>query len=123
MAEDEAPAPAAPVKLSFGLKAKPKARPVVVAALVACTDDDDDDGEPAAKRARQADATPPPPGAPREVQCVRCSTDASTLAAPAEADVALAAERLAEFVAKNGRSFEDMTRERNPGETPFRCAR
>jgi splicing factor 4 len=45
------------------------------------------------------------------------------LAAPAEADVALAAERLAEFVGKNGRSFEDMTRERNPGETPFRCAR
>jgi hypothetical protein len=70
MAEDEAPAPAAPVKLSFGLKAKPKARPVVVAALVACADDDDDDNEPAAKRARQADATPPPPGALREVQRV-----------------------------------------------------
>eukprot|EP00877_Chromochloris_zofingiensis_P007322 jgi/Chrzof1/2843/Cz12g00250.t1 len=30
------------------------------------------------------------------------------------------ADRLAEFVAKNGRQFEDMTRERNPGDTPFR---
>ena len=31
-----------------------------------------------------------------------------------------AAERLAEFVAKNGREFEDMTRDRNPGDTPFK---
>ena len=36
--------------------------------------------------------------------------------------MALAAERLAEFVAKNGPAFEEMTRERNPGETPFKCA-
>jgi splicing factor 4 len=32
-------------------------------------------------------------------------------------------ERLAEFVAKNGRAFEEMTRARNPGDTPFKCAR
>jgi len=30
------------------------------------------------------------------------------------------AEKLAEYVAKNGRSFEDLTRERNPGNTPFK---
>jgi hypothetical protein len=58
---------------------------------------------------------------PRDAR--RLSADARTLAAPAEADAALAAERLAEFVAKNGRSFEDMTRERNPGDTPFKCVR
>lgn len=31
------------------------------------------------------------------------------------------ADKLAEFVAKNGRSFESITKERNPGDTPFRC--
>jgi hypothetical protein len=47
---------------------------------------------------------------------------ARTAARPAE-DVALVAERLAEFVAKNGRQFEEMTRARNPGDTPFKCVR
>lgn len=31
-----------------------------------------------------------------------------------------AADKLADFVAKNGRQYEDMTRERNPGDTTFR---
>eukprot|EP00879_Flechtneria_rotunda_P009876 GHRR01010328.1.p1 GENE.GHRR01010328.1~~GHRR01010328.1.p1 ORF type:complete len:422 (+),score=187.27 GHRR01010328.1:388-1653(+) len=30
------------------------------------------------------------------------------------------ADKLADFVAKNGRHYEDMTRERNPGNTPFK---
>ena len=30
------------------------------------------------------------------------------------------AVKLAEYVAKNGRSFEGVTRDRNPGNTPFR---
>ena len=29
-------------------------------------------------------------------------------------------EKLADFVAKNGRSFEDVTRQRNPENSPFR---
>ena len=29
-------------------------------------------------------------------------------------------EKLAEFVAKNGRSFEEVTRQRNPADGPFR---
>lgn len=28
--------------------------------------------------------------------------------------------KLAEFVARNGRQFEEVTRQRNPGETPFK---
>ncbi len=32
------------------------------------------------------------------------------------------ADKLAEFVAKNGRSFEEVTRQRNPADGPFRCA-
>lgn len=30
------------------------------------------------------------------------------------------ATKLAEFVARNGRQFEEVTRQRNPGETPFK---
>ncbi len=37
--------------------------------------------------------------------------------------MAQVALKLAEFVAKNGRSFEDITRERNQGDTPFKCVR
>jgi hypothetical protein len=29
------------------------------------------------------------------------------------------ADKLALYVAKNGRNFEDVTRNRNPGESPF----
>ena len=71
---EEAPPPAVPVKVSFGLKAKPKARPPVVPALVVCADDDDDDDdEPAAKRARQADSAPPPPGVQRPWRLSFCA--------------------------------------------------
>jgi len=31
------------------------------------------------------------------------------------------ADKLADFVAKIGRKYEDMTREKNPGNTPFKC--
>lgn len=30
------------------------------------------------------------------------------------------ADKLASFVAKNGRQFEDVTRQKNPGDTPFK---
>jgi len=30
------------------------------------------------------------------------------------------AEKLASFVAKNGENFEDVTKQRNPGDTPFK---
>lgn len=31
-----------------------------------------------------------------------------------------AADKLASFVAKNGRAFEDVTRQKNPGDTLFK---
>lgn len=49
---------------------------------------------------------PVPPGAP---------------APPADPDVRKVVEKLAEFVAKNGRNFEEVTRQRNPEDSPFRC--
>jgi hypothetical protein len=33
------------------------------------------------------------------------------------------ADKLASFVAKNGRQFENITRQRNPGDTPFKYDR
>lgn len=40
---------------------------------------------------------------------------------PGDQEVKKVADKLATFVAKNGRQFENITREKNPGDTPFRC--
>ncbi|KXZ55485.1 hypothetical protein GPECTOR_2g1034 [Gonium pectorale] len=48
------------------------------------------------------------------------SASASQLAARLDAEIVGVATKLADFVSKNGRQFEDMTRERNPGESPFK---
>lgn len=39
---------------------------------------------------------------------------------PSDQEVKKAADKLASFVAKNGRQFENVTRQKNPGDTPFR---
>ncbi|KAF7824518.1 SURP and G-patch domain-containing protein 1-like protein isoform X1 [Senna tora] len=39
---------------------------------------------------------------------------------PSDPTVKKVAEKLASFVAKNGRQFEDVTRQKNPGDTPFK---
>jgi hypothetical protein len=39
---------------------------------------------------------------------------------PNDTTVRQVAEKLASFVAKNGRQFENITRQRNPGDTPFK---
>ncbi|EIE22279.1 hypothetical protein COCSUDRAFT_55975 [Coccomyxa subellipsoidea C-169] len=41
---------------------------------------------------------------------------------PQDPDVRKVVEKLAEFVAKNGRNFEDVTRQRNPEDSSFRRA-
>ncbi|GMN54859.1 hypothetical protein TIFTF001_023982 [Ficus carica] len=38
---------------------------------------------------------------------------------PSDPTVKKVADKLASFVAKNGRQFEDVTRQKNPGDTPF----
>lgn len=42
-------------------------------------------------------------------------------APPADGEVKKVADKLALFVAKNGRQFEEVTREKNLGKGPFRC--
>ncbi|KAL2939156.1 SURP and G-patch domain-containing protein 1-like protein [Bienertia sinuspersici] len=98
-------------KLAFSLKQKSK---LVVPSVKLSEDDDDaEDGSDgvSAKRqkmgqsdasvisSRQIDVAPPSPSDPA---------------------VKKAADRLASFVAKNGRQIEDITRQKNPGNTPFR---
>lgn len=39
---------------------------------------------------------------------------------PTDPTVKKVADKLASFVAKNGRQFEHITRQRNPGDTPFK---
>lgn len=48
------------------------------------------------------------------------SVDAGSSLGQLSAEAIKACDRLAEFVAKNGRNFEDMTRDRNLGDTPFK---
>uniref|UniRef100_A0A0C9RQF4 TSA: Wollemia nobilis Ref_Wollemi_Transcript_2279_1969 transcribed RNA sequence n=1 Tax=Wollemia nobilis TaxID=56998 RepID=A0A0C9RQF4_9CONI len=52
------------------------------------------------------------------------SSDAQQLApppfSPNDPEVKKVADKLACFVAKNGRQFENITRQKNPGDTPFR---
>lgn len=95
-------------KLAFSLK-KNKA-PILPVKFAA--EEDDDEGDVA--------------GAKREDHAKRHkSTDAPSAgvvasAPPNDMTVRQVADKLASFVAKNGRQFEDITRQRNPGDTPFK---
>ncbi|PSS11992.1 SURP and G-patch domain-containing protein [Actinidia chinensis var. chinensis] len=104
-------------KLAFSLKQKSK----LVAPSVKLSEDDEEEeeekdagnasGNGLAKRqklgqpdvpqqsSKQADVAPPPPSDPT---------------------VKKVADKLASFVAKNGRPFEHITRQKNPGDTPFK---
>lgn len=93
-------------KVAFGLKPAPKLAPAFA--------DDSDDDEPQQHKKPRAD-----PPAASVARASGGSRDGAP-APPADPEVRKCAERLAEFVAKNGRSVEDVTRQRNPGNTPFR---
>ncbi|XP_058203718.1 SURP and G-patch domain-containing protein 1-like protein isoform X1 [Rhododendron vialii] len=102
-------------KLAFSLKQKSK---LVAPALKLSDDEDEEDkytgnasgnglakrqklGQPDASQQsqKQADVAPPP---------------------PSDSTVKEVADRLANFVAKHGRSIEHITRQKNPGDTPFK---
>ncbi|GFY90452.1 SWAP (Suppressor-of-White-APricot)/surp domain-containing protein [Actinidia rufa] len=104
-------------KLAFSLKQKSK----LVAPAVKLSEDDEEEenekdagyasrnglakrqklGQPDASQqsSKQVDVAPPPPSDPT---------------------VKKVADKLASFVAKNGRPFEHITRQKNPGDTPFK---
>lgn len=101
-------------KLAFSLKQKSK----LVPPPVKLADDDEDEidagyvsidaptkrqklvqDDGIEQSSRQLDVAPPPPSDPT---------------------VKKVADKLASFVAKNGRPFEDVTRQKNPGDSPFK---
>ena len=50
----------------------------------------------------------------------RCPPVSAGPVPPEDPEVRKVVEKLAEFVAKNGRNFEEVTRQRNPEDSPFR---
>lgn len=98
-------------KLAFSLK---KAK-VAVAPVFAADDEEEDaaqvEREEPAKRQKSVQADAPVAAAP-----------AGAVAPPPPNDMTVrqVADKLASFVAKNGRQFENITRQRNPGDTPFK---
>ncbi|XP_024023337.1 SURP and G-patch domain-containing protein 1-like protein [Morus notabilis] len=103
-------------KLAFSLKQKSKlaAPPVKLGA-----DEDEDEeetgdgnvsGDAAAKRQKL--------GQPDDHEQASRQLDGAP-SSPSDPTVKKVADKLASFVAKNGRQFEDVTRQKNPGDTPF----
>ncbi|KAL5717714.1 hypothetical protein ACHQM5_010686 [Ranunculus cassubicifolius] len=102
-------------KLAFSLKQKSK---LVAAPVKLGADDDEDEVDTGdvvcdvpVKRQKltQYDAS----ALPSEQRSVAPSP-------PSDPAVKNVADKLASFVAKNGRQFEHITRQRNPGDTPFK---
>ncbi|KAG8049515.1 hypothetical protein GUJ93_ZPchr0009g2422 [Zizania palustris] len=94
-------------KLAFSLK-KNK---VAVAPVKFASDDEEDEGDAGTKRQKFAQADAPAAAA---------SSGVVAPSPPNDMTVKQVADKLANFVAKNGRQFEDVTRQRNPGDTPFK---
>ncbi|OAY86048.1 SURP and G-patch domain-containing protein 1-like protein [Ananas comosus] len=115
-AKKSSPLPASAGKLAFSLKQKSK---VAVAPVKFNADEEEEEGrereigfgEEATKRQKlgQVDVHEP-------------SVQKGDVAPPAPSDetVRKVADKLASFVAKYGRNFEHVTRQKNPGDTPFK---
>lgn len=102
-------------KLAFSLKQKSK---LVTPAVKLSEDDDEDETDVgsasegvSAKRQKMGEA---------DAHDVPMRKSDVAPASPSDPAVKKAAEKLASFVAKNGRQIEDITRQKNPGDTPFR---
>ncbi|KAL6658829.1 hypothetical protein ACP70R_002869 [Stipagrostis hirtigluma subsp. patula] len=99
-------------KLAFSLK---KAK-VAVAPVFAADDEDEDaadvEREEPAKRQKSVQADAPAAAAPTGA--------VGSPPPPNDMTVRQVADKLASFVAKNGRQFENITRQKNPGDTPFK---
>ncbi|KAK2971530.1 hypothetical protein RJ640_017899 [Escallonia rubra] len=103
-------------KLAFSLKQKSK---LVAPPVKLGEDEDEDEGE--------KDAGNVSDNAPKRQKLAQ--PDASKQShkqvvapppSPSDPTVKKVADKLASFVAKNGRQFEDVTRQKNPGDTPFK---
>ncbi|KAF5736419.1 putative arginine/serine rich splicing factor sf4/14 [Tripterygium wilfordii] len=104
-------------KLAFSLKQKSK----LVTPPVKLGGDEDDDEDEMDARNISGDVT-----AKRQKlgqsELSEQSSRQVDVAPPSPSDLAVkkVADKLASFVAKNGRQFEHVTRQKNPGDTPFK---
>ncbi|CAN0877856.1 SURP and G-patch domain-containing protein 1-like protein [Linum grandiflorum] len=103
-------------KLAFSLKQKSK---IVAPAVRLGADEDDEDEVDAGNLSSDLPAKRQKLGrVDASEQSSRQEDVAPT--SPSDPTVKKVADKLASFVAKNGRQFESVTRQKNPGDTPFK---
>ncbi|XP_022756756.1 SURP and G-patch domain-containing protein 1-like protein isoform X2 [Durio zibethinus] len=102
-------------KFAFSLKQKPK----LVAPPVKLAADEDEEDQDAGKF---LDDTPIKRQKLGQSDASEQASKQVDVAPPSPSDptVKKVADKLASFVAKNGRQFEHITRQKNPGDTPFK---
>ncbi|CAH8385235.1 unnamed protein product [Eruca vesicaria subsp. sativa] len=105
-------------KLAFSLKQKSK----LLAPPVKLGEEEDDDEDEGDARSDQRFGSAKRPKLEQGRDTPAKSAKLLDVAPPAPSDptVKNAADKLASFVAKNGRAFEDVTRQKNPGDTLFK---
>ncbi|KAK6143140.1 hypothetical protein DH2020_023488 [Rehmannia glutinosa] len=103
-------------KLAFSLKQKSK---LVAPAVKFGEDEDEDEGDAGNSSDGGGPIKRPKLG---HLNASDQLSDQVDVAPPSPSDptVRNVAEKLASFVAKNGRQFEHVTRQKNPGDTPFK---
>eukprot|EP00249_Psilotum_nudum_P020224 c27609_g1_i3 orf=448-1818(+) len=114
------PAAAAPSasttgKLAFSLKQKSRL-PVNPLKLIGDDEEEEDDGRTGSDRQAKKQKHE----RSSEISSPHSDTETETIPdPPTDPEVKKVADKLASFVAKNGRQFENITRQKNPGDTPF----
>ncbi|XP_027106833.2 SURP and G-patch domain-containing protein 1-like protein isoform X1 [Coffea arabica] len=102
-------------KLAFSLKQKSK----LVAPPVKLGEDEDEEKTEAGNPSDDGPVKRQKLGEPDAFQQSSRQVDVAP-PSPSDPTVKKVADKLASFVAKNGRQFEHITRQKNPGDTPFK---
>ncbi|XVF22983.1 hypothetical protein REPUB_Repub12eG0218000 [Reevesia pubescens] len=104
-------------KLAFSLKQKSKLVPPPV--KLAADEDEEEEDQDAGKFSDDTPVKRQKLGQSDASEQASKQGDAA-LPSPSDPTVKKVADKLASFVAKNGRQFEHITRQKNPGDTPFK---
>ncbi|KAM5552247.1 hypothetical protein ABKV19_026885 [Rosa sericea] len=102
-------------KLAFSLKQKSK----IVAPPVKLGADEDEDGAGIVNVSGDAPTKRQKLGQPDAAEESSGQVDVAP-PSPTDSTVKIVADKLASFVAKHGRQFEHITRQKNPGDNPFK---
>ncbi|XP_050386041.1 SURP and G-patch domain-containing protein 1-like protein isoform X2 [Argentina anserina] len=102
-------------KLAFSLKQKSK----IVTAAVKLGEDEDEDRTDVVNLSGNAPTKRQKLGQPDAAEEFSGQVDVAP-PSPSDSTVKIVADKLANFVAKHGRQFEHITRQKNPGDNPFK---